>query len=305
MWSRAELKGRAKNCLRKYYWAALAVTFLVGLLGGDGGGHANIGVLISRFAGTYRNLSHLNAGGTGIGRLIKTSGYHSFSQVNMNGLHLGRSIETAGCRNLSYAGGVGNPITGPGLLVIIFFTIFFIVAALGILYKILVGNVMTVGGCRFFMESRLVDRSAGVGKIFYGFGSGRYWNVVKTMFIMNLFIALWTLLLIIPGIIKFYEYYMVSYILSENPDMHYKEALAMSKEMMNGHKLDTFILDLSFIGWMILGIILLGIGIFFVIPYIQATTAELYAVLRSNIGPTGLRGFGAENEVYCQVVNES
>lgn len=261
MWSRAELKGRAKNCLKLYYWAALAVTFLVGLLGGESGGSVNLGGL--NFS---RTMNH-----SGFGALYDLSEKDKSMFVGM---------------------------------VVIIIIITLIVAALAILFKVFVGNVMTVGGCRFFMESRLVGRSAGVGKIFYGFGGGHYWSVVKTQFMKDLFIALWTLLLIIPGIIKAYEYYMVPYILSENPDMPYKEALAMSKGMMDGHKLDTFVLELSFIGWMLLGALMCGIGMFFVIPYIQATLAELYAVLRRNIGPSGLRGFGDEDDVYDHVVYE-
>ena len=76
---------------------------------------------------------------------------------------------------------------------------------------------------------------------------------------MNLFIALWTLLLIVPGIIKSYEYRMVPYILAENPGMNRKEAFAISKRMMTGKKWATFVLDLSFFGWIFLSIFTCGI----------------------------------------------
>lgn len=99
------------------------------------------------------------------------------------------------------------------------------------------------------------------------------------MFLRNLFIFLWTLLLVVPGIIKHYEYLMVPYILAENPGMRREEAFLISKKMMMGQKWDTFVLDLSFIGWRILEGLTFGIlGIFYVEPYIQSTFAELYTV---------------------------
>lgn len=78
----------------------------------------------------------------------------------------------------------------------------------------------------------------------------------------------------------------------------------MSKSMMDGNKLDTFVLELSFFGWLLLGALLCGIGLFFVEPYIQATKAELYAVLRRNIGAVGLHGFSGESGHYDNVVSE-
>ncbi len=93
-------------------------------------------------------------------------------------------------------------------------------------------------------------------------------NVVLVMFLKNLFTSLWTLLFVIPGIVKHYEYLMIPYILAENPGMDRKEAFQISKRMMDGQKMETFILDLSFIGWILLSAITCGIvGIFYVNPY--------------------------------------
>ena len=129
------------------------------------------------------------------------------------------------------------------------------------------------------MESREYGQDRGIGKLFYGFKSGAYLNTVFTMFMMNLFIFLWSLLLVVPGIIKSYQYRMVPYIMAENPQMNYRDALALSSRMTEGHKLELFILELSFVGWIILGSLLCGIGIF-VQPYINATFAEVYAEMR-------------------------
>lgn len=145
----------------------------------------------------------------------------------------------------------------------------------GIAFAVLVGNVFEVGGCSFFIKNR--SQRAEVGNILEGFKSGHYGNVVFTMFLKGLYIFLWSLLLVIPGIIKSYEYLMVPYILAENPAMDQKEAFAISKRMMDGQKWKAFVLELSFLGWELLTVFTCGLlGIFYVSPYRRATYAELY-----------------------------
>lgn len=151
-----------------------------------------------------------------------------------------------------------------------------VVAILAVLFSFFVSNVMEVGGDRFFIQNR--DSAPTVGTIFDGFKSGNYLNIVKTMFLKDLYTFLWTLLLIVPGIVKSFEYLMVPYILAENPGMDGKEAFALSKQMMDGEKANAFMLGLSFIGWGIVAVITCGIaGVFYVNPYVNATYAELYA----------------------------
>jgi len=147
---------------------------------------------------------------------------------------------------------------------------------LGILWGSFVGNVIRVGSCRYFVESQELKRYAGLGLAFSGFTRGNYLNVVKVMFMRGLFQMLWTFLLIIPGIIKSYDYYLVPYLLAETPELSYREALRISTEMMFGHRWRLFVLELSFIGWNILGSLLCGIGVLFVRPYESATFAEFY-----------------------------
>lgn len=146
----------------------------------------------------------------------------------------------------------------------------------GLLLNIFVGNVLRIGANKFFVQNR--TGMTRVGDIFDGFRSGHYGNIVLTMFLKDLYVTLWTFLLIIPGIIKELEYMMVPYILAENPGMDQKEAFAISKRMMDGEKFDAFVLQLSFIGWYLLAAITCGlVGIFYVNPYVEATMAELYA----------------------------
>ena len=103
------------------------------------------------------------------------------------------------------------------------------------------------------------------------------------MLIMELKIMLWLLLLVVPGIIKAYEYSMIPYLLAENPNLSASEAFSLSKQMTTGQKMDLFVLDLSFLGWIILGAICCGIGLLFVQPYPEATKAEVYLILKQKI----------------------
>ena len=97
-----------------------------------------------------------------------------------------------------------------------------------------------------------------------------------TSLLMQIFITLWTLLFIIPGIIATYAYSMTYYILDEHPDMKPMEAIRRSKELMRGHKWEYFCLQFSFIGWWILSIFTLGIGFLFLSPYMEQANYVFY-----------------------------
>lgn len=147
---------------------------------------------------------------------------------------------------------------------------------LGILFTIFVGNVLRIGADRFFIQNR--SDVPGVGTVLDGFRSGHYGNIVVTMLLKDIFTTLWTMLFVVPGIIKGLEYLMIPYILAENPGMDRKEAFMISKRMMDGEKWNAFVLELSFIGWYLVSAITCGLaGIFYVTPYVEATMTELYA----------------------------
>ena len=149
-----------------------------------------------------------------------------------------------------------------------------VVVVIALALSVFVFNVLEVG-CRGFF-SRSMTEDPELGLIADGF-TQNYWNCVKTQFLKSLFIGLWSLLFVIPGVIKAYEYRMVPYLLAEYPEMSSGEIFARSKEMMQGNKWDTFVLDISFVGWVLLSGITLGIlYIFWVGPYIAATDAALY-----------------------------
>lgn len=170
--------------------------------------------------------------------------------------------------------------------------VFAVVGIVSFVFKIFIANPVIVGKNRFYMESRAMGQATGIGKVFWVFGCGCYLNVVKVMFLRDLFTFLWTLLLIIPGIYKGYEYAMIPYILSENPEADYRDVFALTKDMMEGNRFQLFCFELSFIGWYLLGLLLCCIGIVFVAPYEDASTAEVYAQLRSKINGFPFNGFG-------------
>ena len=124
------------------------------------------------------------------------------------------------------------------------------------------------------------DEEISVGNIFYGFED--LWTAIKASFFMNLFIWLWSLLLIIPGIIKAYAYSMTFFILAENKGMPVLEAITLSRKMMDGHKMDLFLLNLSFIGWFFLVVITFGIAGIWVYPYFYATWTNFYLSVKED-----------------------
>lgn len=165
--------------------------------------------------------------------------------------------------------------------------------------KLILGNLLELGGCRFFLENR--NAEPGAGTVFYFFKKGRYANGFVTLLVRNIYIYLWTLLFIVPGIIKQYEYAMIPYLLAENPGMARDRAFDLSREMMHGHKWELFVLYLSFIWWWLLAIVTCGLGaIFYVGPYIRATVAEFYAERRREAFEKGISGpdelYGFEEE---------
>jgi uncharacterized membrane protein len=113
-----------------------------------------------------------------------------------------------------------------------------------------------------------------VGTLFEGFKY--FWPAFKVYFLVGLYTMLWSMLFVIPGIVKTYSYSQAAYIIAENPEMGANEAITRSREMMNGHKMELFVLQLSFIGWMLLGCITFGLAFIYVSPYMQATYVNFY-----------------------------
>lgn len=162
----------------------------------------------------------------------------------------------------------------------VFAIVFFIILAFALAYSFFVAFPVKVGYSKFFLENRKGNTE--FVKLFYAFKKGKYLDIVKSMAWRFLFQKLWTLCFIIPGIIKAYSYSMVPYILADNPNIGYRRALKLSMDMTRGYKWKIFVLQLSFIGWYLLGFICCIICLIFVNPYYEATFAEMYGTLRKN-----------------------
>lgn len=150
------------------------------------------------------------------------------------------------------------------------------------LLGILVLEPISVGGCMFFLENaKNPEKQTSLNRLTMAFRDRNYMNIVLNLLCRDILIMLWSVLLVIPGIIKSYEYRMVPYLLAEYPEMRRKDVFRKSKEMMRGQKWRAFVLDWSFFLWDYLSILTFGLaGIFFVYPYEHATNAELYLELR-------------------------
>ncbi|WP_159563747.1 MULTISPECIES: DUF975 family protein [unclassified Exiguobacterium] len=110
----------------------------------------------------------------------------------------------------------------------------------------------------------------------------RYLKHVVTSLVMSVFLVLWSLLLIVPGVIKGFSYSLTPYILRDRPELSVLESITESRRLMDGHKMEALMLVLSFLGWFLVGTLTLGIGFFFIGPYISTTYATFYDAIRDN-----------------------
>lgn len=149
-----------------------------------------------------------------------------------------------------------------------------------LIVQLLVFSPLQVGVCKYFLRLRF--QKSDISSLFSGFSKG-YGKLVKTLFFRDLYILLWSLLLVIPGIYKSYEYVMIPYLLAENPNLSKERAFELSSLMMKGEKLHLFGLQCSFIGWYLLTMLTCGFGVLFLTPYINAAVTEAYAALRDKL----------------------
>lgn len=181
--------------------------------------------------------------------------------------------------------------------------------AVFLIYSLIVGvaSATGVGAVAVFvlggaLEVGLVSFSlrlsrTGTGKLddlFEGFRTGLGSNMIAGM-LTTLYTFLWSLLFVIPGIVKSYSYAMTFYILADNPDMAPTEAITRSREMMNGNKWRLFCLDFSFIGWLLLSALTFGILTLWVAPYMAMARAQFYESLKNPQANETFEGGMAQN----------
>lgn len=266
MWTRADLKEKGKSTFLRNFWLCVLVALILTIATGATSGNSN-----------HTNSNNQNSHRSVFQWEQNHHDYYEDEIIQNRGV--GSNYVEAVTGNLTINIGpfswIYNRImSGLGTVLI---AITFVSA---ILISILVVNPLKVGCYRFFYEN-LFDKAA-LSEIGFVFKNG-WMNTGLTLFIRDIKIMLWTLLFIVPGIIKTYEYRMVPYLLAENPDMSREEVFRRSRLLMDGQKLNAFILDLSFIGWHFLGAITLGlVEIFWAKPYHESTNAALYGTLRDS-----------------------
>lgn len=240
MWTRSDLKSRAKAALKGTFLISVLVFVIYALL--TGGDSSNFTLKLGENATKNINVD------TGVFGYEYDMDY--FTKV------------------ISY------PMQS---LYVLFGTL---AVTVSVFWSIFVSAPLTTGLSKYFLVNRRNKEDNNLANLFYPFKSGHYLNIVIVTFLQGIFIFLHFLLLIIPGIIKIFAYSMVPWILADDPSKNYKEVLALSTEMTQGHKMQIFILEVSFTGWYLLTILTLGLAAPLVSTYRQATMAELYETLK-------------------------
>lgn len=175
-----------------------------------------------------------------------------------------------GINTLAFKGKVGKSIT------------IFLMAVLELLYMFFIKNTIIIGKNRYFLEHRRYRRTR-IDRLLFLPRFGKMGHADGIMARRYIYQILW-MCTIVMGPVKFYEYRMIPYILAENPDITYQEAFALSKEMSNGRKMEMFKLDLSMIGWLVLGALTFNASnVFWFYPYRECVYAELYISLREQV----------------------
>ena len=214
---------------------------------------------------------------------LKGKYWIAFAVIIVTGLigSIGNSFVSFG-QNLSEVLGMVDPAELDSTMVIgalVLNGVVIISAIIGAVFSIFVTNAITVGVSNYFIKN--TDSKPSFADAFSGF-KVKYGRNIGTLLLAGIKTVLWTLLFIIPGIIKTYEYAIIPYILADDPEISSKDAFKKAKQMMKGNKWRLFKLEFSFIGWAILCVLTLGIGTIFLIPYVNAATAEFYVELKNN-----------------------
>lgn len=152
------------------------------------------------------------------------------------------------------------------------------VTGVGAIATIVVTGPLTYGAAWIFLGLARGAGSIKLEDLFKGFSNDFGKNFLLYL-MQDIFIFLWTLLFIIPGIVKTYSYSMAFYIRLDHPEYDWRACLDESRRMMDGHKADLFVMDLSFIGWIIVGALCLGVGTLWVSAYMSAARANFYEAL--------------------------
>ena len=294
MWKRKELKDRAKEVIKKNYWTAIVVCFLIALLTGEFG-TSIMGILQTEDSmDPYYIIAHPNTifeenqkeeneflqqQSEMVEKLEEKK--KNLSDIELKIYNTIQTYLDSMTKSQKFIFKISDAIKsfivdkdslGIGLT---------IMAILSLAFSIFVANPLIVALRRYFYKAKK-EKNTKVNVVLDVFKKESWLNVSIVMLIKDIFNILW-FLTIIGGFIKIYEYSMIPFILGDKLTVKGKEVFKLSKQMMKGNKWRLFVIDLSFIGWEILSIFTLGLlNIFYVNPYIVATKTELYEVLKQD-----------------------
>ena len=274
----SEIKQNARLILQKRYWILVLIFLLFTMFGITD--HMKIYSLIFSFISIVFNLTFR------IG-IIMADSRNDLSEIidALKDFDFDTWVAGGGKESLNYdPDRVSQVMSVIGAMLFVFLFMLVIIAFVALfafVLKTFLTNPILVGKNRYLLK--LEQGKEDFSDLFFTFNSkDNYLNTVKVMLLRDIFVWLWSLLFIIPGVIKDLSYFMVPYIISENPDMPYKRAFDISKTVMNGEKWNLFVIYLSFLGWMILGTYCTcGLGFYFVLPYLETTMMEYYIYLKN------------------------
>lgn len=320
--TRKEIKTRARQTVKKHYMMLVMVSLIAVFLGlqsssfdnfvrmysSESVGTAAEGKTDTRVAvgntGLVDVLNQTMSGNTEEGRqLSEALKKEEIERSGKENRILGRSRGalskivngiTSGSLFVMFVSGI-NSLSGSknlGSLILI------MLAFAGVLgFQFLIVNTYTVISARMFLEGRIYDKLPAQRFVFL-LRVKRWMKVSLAMLKYSIYQTLWTLT-VIGGVIKYYSYSQVPYILAENPDLTGREAITLSRRMMRGHKWERFLLDCSFIGWSILGACTFGLSeVFYSLPYQSASFCEYYVRLRGKAKESGILGAELLNDRY-------
>lgn len=253
---RKQLKETGKNLFRKNYWYSVIVAFLMAFTGTASSGSVNFNFDFS--SDSYSSDAEM------AGDMFGNGGTSAFFDEFFGGGNIDAFLDEFIHESI-------------GIVLIL---ILFAVIAVGAVLGYFIFNSFRCGGIRYFLKSRK-NQPAEIKEVFENLKDKTNINIAKVTFSRDITVFLWSLLFLIPGIIKHYEYWAVDYILAVRPDIDKSEAKRLSKAIMDGNKFELYILEWSFVGWELLTIFTMGLlNIFYVNPYKQATYAEYFSQLR-------------------------
>lgn len=292
MWKRRYLKAKARKVVKNNYWTALIVCFLLALFTSEFGtsiiliwqgedsvdpnyivkqenivsdnekAEEELSEIKEKEEEFQEKRSGLNQVQLGIIEIIKANVNNLFKSEKYI-FRIWDAIKSFGIHETGL---------GVGLILI---------SIIALIYIILIAEPLRVAGRKYFILARKEENTK-MGVMKEIFKKGNWKNVTYIMFFKNLYNLLW-FLTIIGGVIKFYEYRMIPFILADNPKVSKKEAFELSRKMMKGNKWKTFVIDISFILWYILSIFTFGLlNILYVNIYKASTETELYNTLKDN-----------------------